>query len=72
MKTSIKRMRERAGITQVELAGMLGVNQSSVCQWENGQTLPKTSLLVPLAKALGCTIDDLLTPVGEREPQEAV
>ena len=35
-----KRARERAGLTQVHLASMLGVSRSSVIRWENGGTVP--------------------------------
>lgn len=35
-----KRARERAGLTQVHLADLLGVSRSSVIRWENGGTVP--------------------------------
>ena len=52
--------REKAGITQREVAEEIGVDQSAVSLWETGKTLPRASLLVKLAKLYGCTVDDLL------------
>ena len=36
----IKRLRQRLGLTQVELAQRLGVSFTTVNRWENGQTRP--------------------------------
>lgn len=40
----IKRARERARMTQRELAEALGVDPKTVDNWENGRTTPKSSL----------------------------
>lgn len=54
--------RSRAGLTQAELARRAGVPQSVVSDLENGKTLyPRLDTAMALAKALGCTIDDLFT-----------
>lgn len=45
--------------TQVELAGKLGVAQSTVAMWESGKAYPRADMLPMIAKALGCTIDEL-------------
>lgn len=57
---SISTARERAKITQEELARELGVTQGAVAQWESEQTKPRTALLPKLADILGCTVDELL------------
>jgi transcriptional regulator with XRE-family HTH domain len=31
-----------------------------VCQWENGDALPKADKLVAIAKLYGCTVEELL------------
>lgn len=55
--------RSRAGLTQAELARRAGVPQSVVSDLENGKTLyPRLDTAMALAKALGCTIDDLFAP----------
>lgn len=38
--TRVKRLRDRLGLTQVELASRLGVAFATVNRWENGQTSP--------------------------------
>jgi phage repressor protein C with HTH and peptisase S24 domain len=62
--TNIKRLREKADITQTELADRIGVKQPAVWKWENDRSgLPETPTLFKLAKALQCSIDDLLAGV---------
>lgn len=55
----IKKYRKEKGITQMELAQKLEVEQNTVSQWENGIRLPRSDKLPLLAKLLGCTVDDL-------------
>lgn len=57
-----KTARERRGMTQRDIATALNVDQSTVSLWEVGKTQPRAKLLPILAKVLGCTIDELLTP----------
>ena len=52
-------LRKAVGMTQVKLAEILGVSQSTVAQWESGEVMPKTEKLPALAEALGCKIDEL-------------
>jgi transcriptional regulator with XRE-family HTH domain len=46
-------------MTQESLADSLGVTQSAVSSWERGKKQPSLSKLPDLARALGCTVDDL-------------
>ena len=57
---NIKKMREKRNLTQENLAEILNVSQSTVAMWETDKALPRTDKLPAIAKALGCTIDDLL------------
>lgn len=57
---NIKKAREKAGITQQELAKQLGIGQSTVAMWETQRALPRADKLPALAKLLGCTVDELL------------
>lgn len=57
---NIKKAREKAGLTQQELAEQLGIGQSAVAMWETQGFMPRTDKLPALAKILGCTIDELL------------
>lgn len=55
----IKLFREKAGLTQQELAKALGIGPSAISMWETGDRLPRSDKLPELAKILGCSIEDL-------------
>lgn len=57
---TVQRLRKAKGFTQEQLAGQLGVSSAAVSKWETGGALPDVALLCPLARALGCTANDLL------------
>ncbi|MBQ3090274.1 MAG: helix-turn-helix transcriptional regulator [Oscillospiraceae bacterium] len=56
----LKAYRKGRNMTQQELADLLGVSNKTVSRWESDGGYPDVPLLVPLAKALGVTTDDLL------------
>ena len=55
----IRELRKAAGMTQRQLADLMGVGQTAVCNWETGANLPASDQLRKLADVLGCTIDAL-------------
>lgn len=63
----IKARREAAGLVQEELAGLMGVVQGAVANWENEVSLPKARDLPRLAQVLGCSISDLFVPVDSQD-----
>lgn len=73
----IARFRKAKGLTQEELANILGVSSQAVSKWENDASCPDIALLPKLAEVLGITTDRLLTgkndevkivPVDRRKP----
>lgn len=54
-------LRKAQGLTQKQLADKSGVNIKSVSSAERGQGLPGAYNLCLFAKALGCTLNDLVT-----------
>jgi transcriptional regulator with XRE-family HTH domain len=56
----LRELREAAGISQRELARIIGQDSSNVSFWERSGRVPRADLLVPIAKALGSTVEDLL------------
>lgn len=58
---TIKSLRERAGITQRELAERLGVTSKAVSKWETGRGLPDAGLLLALAESLGVSLHELVS-----------
>lgn len=53
-------LRKEKGMTQSELADKLGISNKAVSKWETGESMPDTSLLVPLSEIFGVTVDELL------------
>lgn len=58
---AIKQLRERKGLTQAELADLIGVSSKAVSKWETARGLPDISLLHPLAAALGVSVPELMS-----------
>ena len=61
--TRIKKIREAQGISQPELAEMVGLTPSRISQYEQGQRKPKPPLLKSIADALGVSVLALNDPV---------
>ena len=57
---AIKTLREQKGMTQAELAELIGVTDKAVSKWETAKGLPDISLLEPLAAALGASLPELI------------
>ena len=57
----IKTHRKECGLTQEEMANRLGVTASAVNKWESGASLPDITMLAPIARLLGITVDALLS-----------
>ncbi len=60
-KMNLKEARNRAGLTQQDIADKLKIDRSSVAKWESGEVMPRADKLKQLSEILGCTIDDLLS-----------
>ena len=56
----IKEKRTASGLTQKELADLVNVDQSFICQIERGTKTPTLPLGKELAKVFKCTIDELV------------
>lgn len=54
-------MREKKGLTQAELADMLGVSSKAVSKWETAKGLPDITLIEPIANALSVSVTELMT-----------
>ena len=57
---TIRQLREKQHLTQLELAERIGVSSKTVSKWETGKGLPDISLLQPLAQALGISLIELV------------
>ena len=57
---NIRNLREERDMKQKELAEKVGVTQAMICWVERETKNPSLQLGVEIAKALGCTVDELL------------
>ncbi|MDE6413714.1 MAG: helix-turn-helix domain-containing protein [Eubacterium sp.] len=55
----IYEQRKQLGLSQKELASMLGVTNKSVSKWETGAAIPRTNTLVQLAEVFNVSVDEL-------------
>ena len=53
-------MRKEHGLTQEQLADVLGVSAQAVSRWENGTTYPDITLLPTIASYFEITLDELM------------
>ena len=64
-------LRDRAGLSQMELAERLGVSRQAVSRWESGDTTPSVDKLKTLARIYGVSLDWLCSDTADRELPEA-
>lgn len=57
--TNVKKLREKAHVTQEQLADSLFVSYQAVSKWETGAAVPDTLMLPKIAEFFGTTIDEL-------------
>jgi transcriptional regulator with XRE-family HTH domain len=65
----IRSVRTRRGLTVRGLAREVGVSASLISQIETGKAQPSVGTLYALTNALGITVEDLLSVVGDGHPQ---
>jgi DNA-binding XRE family transcriptional regulator len=58
----VARLRMLRGLTQAQLAEMVGTRQPSIAGLENGSSTPSLSFLSKIAEALGAKIEFKLIP----------
>lgn len=60
LNENIKNLRKAKGLSQEELAIKLNVVRQTVSKWENGLSVPDSSMLISLADALDTSVSELL------------
>lgn len=63
----LKHLRSEKGITQEQLAEILGVSARTVSRWETGSNLPDLSILVQISEYYNVEIKEILN--GERKSE---
>ena len=57
---NLRNARIERGLTQAELAELIGIAQPTLAQYENDAKAPNVNLAGTIAEVLGLTVDDLL------------
>ena len=52
--------RKKAGFTQIQLSKKVGSNDGLIYAYEAGSRIPNAEMLVKIANALNCKVDDIL------------
>ena len=65
----IAESRKALGLTQRQLADTLDISDKTVSKWECGKGLPEVSLMLPLCRTLGISVNEMLS--GERLDEES-
>ena len=55
-------LRKAAGLSQYELARIVGVPQANIAFWERSEKPPRSDVLPKMAKALAVKVEDILNP----------
>ena len=67
---NLKRLREARGITQGELAELIGVAASTPSQWENNRVTPTVENLMVLADVFHVSMDFLMGRKAPLAPED--
>lgn len=60
MGEKLKAARKAAGLTQAQLAKLVGCDQNHISRWEKGTHEPGVLIVKKMAQVLGCSMDDLV------------
>lgn len=68
---NLVRLRQQAGLTQLQLAEMLNYSDKAVSKWERGESIPDLRVLIQLAEIYHIKVDDIITeqPEGVVKPK---
>ena len=61
MADRIQLLRKQAGLTQIELAGKIGVSKSQFIRYESKDVQPPANIINKLADVLGTSVDFLIS-----------
>lgn len=66
MAKNITELRQKKGMTQLELAERLNYSDKAVSKWERAESMPDISVLVEIADMFGVTLDYLVREEHEQ------
>lgn len=59
-RDNLLRPRTERGMTQEQLANLVGVSRQSVAKWESDRSYPEMDKLIKMTGIFGCTLDELV------------
>jgi putative transcriptional regulator len=65
LENRVREVREAKGLTQAQLAELIGVSRKTVNTVENGVFVPSTVIALKLAQALGQSVEALFSLPGD-------
>lgn len=66
---NLREIRKEKGLTQTELAKRTYLTNRAICNYEAGIREPRLKDAKALARALGCTVDELIGDPEDRAPE---
>ena len=66
----IAELRKKKNLSQAELGVKLGISNKAVSKWENGAAYPSTELILPLAKALDVSVEELFSVMSAAKQEK--
>ena len=70
IEKKLKEAREKAGITQEQVAEIVMVSRQTVSNWENGRSLPDIISVIKLSDLYNVSVDELLK--GDQKMQKKI
>ena len=69
----MKALRERAGLTQLDVAKALNCSESSIRNWERGRSVPNMEIwqAFKMRDLYGCTEQELVSAVERSQPTQS-
>ena len=68
-KLELKEIRKKTGLTQAQFAEKLGVRRATICDWENGKSIPAfledAVRFYEVLKEINCSYEDVAIPSGK-------
>lgn len=68
MGETISTLRKEKGMTQKDLADMLGITDKAVSKWERNVAYPDTATIPALAEILGVSVEELMNAKAAPAP----
>lgn len=60
MSTKLIMLRKAAGMTQEQVASLMGIDRSTIAKWETGKAIPRLDKLRKLCSLYGCKLNALI------------